>query len=289
MVWRALPDDMVEVILGNLRIDELARISTTCSEFKAASGRRMAVQQKARFDQAVKACGAQRIACLIALIAHLLHGYCLNAHFSAHKWSFCRITAGGVLTGPGPRTLAGQAMGAEGDFRISISLNWHDDWVALFFVETQEWGQSHLTVRISRDRRQVRISVAPTHDEDYQAVSLVQAMLSEGLAQFAHEAGKVVDISMKRSPTTSSCTQEGFKAQIISLLPYASLYTPGDLHMAVERMQVGGLGPLHASGLADMATFKPQYALLRHIVPGYPVTGPPRRLQSVEQGPFRGQ
>lgn len=56
--------------------------------------------------------------------------------------------------------------------------------------ESHEGEGSRMTLGFPPDHKGVLSSVKLSHDEDLQAVAMVYAMLSEGLAQFLHDAGK---------------------------------------------------------------------------------------------------
>jgi hypothetical protein len=72
--WNDLPFDMVELVLGKLSVQELARISATCSAFTADCRRRLAHEQAARCDLAAGVFGREGLIYLALLINRFVNG-----------------------------------------------------------------------------------------------------------------------------------------------------------------------------------------------------------------------
>jgi hypothetical protein len=276
MAWTALPNDMVEVVLGNLSAVELAGMSATCTSVNGLSRRLMDAQWKAQCDEAIVSCGRARIACIVALIAHYLQGNWLTCYFSAWEWTCAWVSADGMMHGPAPHNQVTRRMSEDGDFRLSLCVDLDDSSVILF-VEARHSAGSYIKVQTSPDRKQVSIDVVTTRDADFHVVALVQAMLSEGLAQLVRHAGKLVVISIRGKANTHGVTQRGIKSLISPLMPFATCCGQADVHVAErdkfeEHVQFDGTCTVPSSGLGDLATSGPQYGLLRDVVCGSGVT-----------------
>jgi hypothetical protein len=72
MSWRSLPHDMVDVILSNLALLELARIASTCHAFHALYRQQLAAVQEARTALAKKSFGDKRIKRISAVVDRFL-------------------------------------------------------------------------------------------------------------------------------------------------------------------------------------------------------------------------
>jgi hypothetical protein len=225
--WSSLPNDMVDVILANLSLIELAELSRTCTSFNAVYRRLIAQEQKARRNLAVNCCRLERIRVLARLTGHLLKDEVLHPCFFARAQNAWWISADGVLHGPvcayGVRQLAREA----GDIFVWMYLEKGPPAISNLFVEVTNCTAGQVTMQFNGERKGVTIYVFPTSQDDLAVVSVVQAMLSEGLADFVHEVGSRVEIRI-RGPIIpgSRITPAGLKAQIAPLLSFASRYTP---------------------------------------------------------------
>lgn len=278
MSWSSLPYDVVELILSNMSLIELARSSPTCGSFQTVYCKRMAVQQKSRLDLAEGFCGRERISCIVALIAHLLSGKALKRDFGAYQWNRCWISADGVLCGPVLNPSGSQFTFETGDFCVMICPNKSSLWLNFDTVKAHNSPWSYLEATIRPESNGVKVSVFSSHDEDLRPVAMVQAMLSGGLAQFLQDAGKWAEIQILPSANSVRASAAGLKAQITPLLPFASRYMPADRHLENweifgERMQVGVEGSgAHSKGALErggrfgrVGGSMPQYALIQSV------------------------
>ncbi len=80
-----------------------------------------------------------------------------------------------------------------------------------------------MNVRLSRNRKAVAFIVFPANDQEIKVVAMLQALLSEGLAELIRDGGKQAEIQIL--PESERCTRAGLQAQIVPLLPFASRYT----------------------------------------------------------------
>jgi hypothetical protein len=83
----------------------------------------------------------------------------------------------------------------------------------------------------------------PKHDEDVLMVAMIQALLSEGLAQFLHDTGKSAEVMIQSSMFKCHCTRAGLQAQMLPLWPFATHYTRlsfvNIVPCSAERMDIG--------------------------------------------------
>jgi hypothetical protein len=204
MSWSVLPDDVVEVILAKFSFDDLARVSRTCRTFHTLYQRLMAVQQEARCDLAFRLCDRERIACIIALIAHLLEGRPSIFGSQEIKWSYCSISADGVLHRPVCYPLVNPFLTEAGAMKALVCMKWCIQQTVCIIFETELWEPTQLIVQISHARTEIEIIVIPTRDDELHMVALLQALLSEGLSQLIHDAVKRATLTF--SPFTAMCT-----------------------------------------------------------------------------------
>jgi hypothetical protein len=238
MSWDSLHEDLLILILANLSLIELARASRTCRSFKAVYGRLMAVEQQSRRDLAVKVFGHERIACLLALITHLLKHRPLGPN-SSEEVKEGWISGDGVLHVQHPRALP---KSLAGDMSVTVCLNLYRDRKIHLLVRAHDSFMAQLSVRISCDCKHVMFNVFPDTDDDLKVVGMVQAMLTWGLGGSINNAGKYAEICIPHR--SERCTRAGLKSQIVPLLPFASRYIPweemvGDRNCFEERMLFG--------------------------------------------------
>jgi hypothetical protein len=117
------------------------------------------------------------------------------------------------------------------------------------------WAPGHLSVMIGLQARRITIDVIPCSDEDLKVVALLQAMLSQGLAQMICEAGRHAVVSVHPCPGRGVFTQAGLNAQILPLFPFAAPYKPRrDEGLSggsqKERMGIKQEGPVADEGSA---------------------------------------
>jgi hypothetical protein len=78
MGWTQLPYDLVERVLANLSLHELALVSATSSGFRAVCYRRLAQEHKSRVDLAAGCFGRQQLIYLALTIDRFLKGVPLD-------------------------------------------------------------------------------------------------------------------------------------------------------------------------------------------------------------------
>jgi hypothetical protein len=237
MNWSYLPEELIPVILANLSLFELARISCTCRGFKAVYGRLMAAEQKSRRDLAVKSFGGKRIACLLALITHLLGREIPGADSGKEGRKEGWISEDGELQDLRPCDFSRNLV-----ISFSLYLNCSPDRTTVVLVIPHKSQWPGLLVDISCDRNNVSLRLSPASDGDLEMVAVVQALLSDGLAEFIRNSKKGAEIRVLMG--SKRCTRAGLKAQIFPLLPFASSFTcmprgTGSGDLIEERMHIG--------------------------------------------------
>jgi hypothetical protein len=247
MGWSVLPDDVVGVILTCLSLAELARISSTSKGFQAVFYPRMAEEDEAKRDLAIKAFGHQRITSILDLILQFLKGGPVDPKFLQNKWNWCWVSADGVFQGPAPNPMTVTSLCEAGDVRVSVLSGYTGPGPSdSISIRAPQWSPGvQVSVQMRRGHKGATIEVVPTSNEDLEAVAFVQTLLTEGLAGFIHDAGQHVEICVKRSVIRATSPREGLKEQIAPLMQFASGgYTPAKLKVGDEeffewRIQVG--------------------------------------------------
>lgn len=184
MSWRSLPDDVVELILTRLSLVELARVSATYSTFQAQYRRQLAREHGARCRLAVNYFGRKRITNITALIIQLLKGEPLNPSFCDPPDIDALLRGAFTFDLTAPTVLV---------FRN------HSRPVDIITVEEILPTWKRLVVEVPRDRKGVQICLLPPGDDKHvEMLALVHAILSEGLAQFIHDAGMWCQVDISR-------------------------------------------------------------------------------------------
>jgi hypothetical protein len=229
----SLPLEMLEEILGKLSLFEGARMAATCRTLHALYRPLMAREQKARYDLAVKSCGRERIACILALIKLLLTGRRLrpwDGKLAHGRWNDCWVCADGVLRGPTRLNPHSRERGEDILASICPGQDWRDSphVYEIILFGPPSWQGAGVSFRVDRNRVGTLIDAVTTGDGNLHMVALLQALLSDGLAQSIHDAGQHVEIRLRpvRIHSESEITREGLRAQIAPLLPFVSQYTP---------------------------------------------------------------
>jgi hypothetical protein len=100
------------------------------------------------------------------------------------------------------------------------------------------WAWSCITVRIFRNGKGAVIDVNPVNHKDREVLSLMQAVLSAGLARFVQDEGLKIEICVQRSthghgPIVSRAV---LRAQVAPLLECATRYTLDDRMLGTSRI-----------------------------------------------------
>jgi hypothetical protein len=245
MSWSSLPDDIVELILARLSLKDFVttRMFVTCHSFHAAYRKRIILEHKSFLDLADKVVGHARITCLVRLIVRFLKGDVADLGFAFGNLNGRWISADGVLCGPAWFPVMNPAAPTMEDLRVLVCKNQEpseNSHVVLVEERKQEWGT--LSVHIPRDRRGFNMYVHPSVDGVREAMAVVQAMLSMGLAEFILDTEKQAVIRF--TAPADGCRCAGMQARIQPLLPFPSRSTSvakviRDELYIVERIQIG--------------------------------------------------
>jgi hypothetical protein len=222
MGWDALPQDVEEAILSNLSLVELARVSRTKSFFLTVFHKRRAEEQKALREVAAERFGSARITRIITLVERFYKRQLLDACLadSPPKTS-CWIYEDGSCRRerPEPEPLsAGQFFRQIGiEVEIELLGNGADAGMRIT-IEAQHWSQVRLLLC---HNFRACVFVYPRREEDLRGLALVQALLSEGLAQIVADAGQRTFIYITGINMQMRFTQAGLKAMVAPLVPFA--------------------------------------------------------------------
>jgi hypothetical protein len=266
MSWSDLPTDMVEEIFSHLSLLDSARISSTCYSFRELYGTRMVAEQGARCDLVIQAFGHARIQCLVDLLATYMRGDSLHAAWVSGRRNMFSVSADGALV-PNPwawrafqRGDGGLAADGQASFtgmRVAI---WPYQYITAdgkgnadrICIETPGWAWGYLSVSISQAKR-IMIDMNP-HDADLKLVALLQAMLSQGLAQLMRDAGRYAVVDIQPLPESAVLKEWGLSAQILPLMPFVSRYTPWRKEGYFRRLRLELLGSAQGGAFADEGT-----------------------------------
>jgi hypothetical protein len=236
--FSTLPFEMVEQVLAKLSLIELARISTTCSAFRAVSRTQIPREQEARCKLAVKVCGRERIARIVALIVGLLKGEPFSKDLITEKWNERWISADGVLYGPLPRSSAGSRPQPEhGDIRVLIMPGSQDGSRTVYgsiAVAAGDWASSRIMVKALRDDKGAVTDVFPIWDGDLEVVALMQALLmSVGLVRLVQDEGQKFEIWIRR---VSGCSHAPMAPRAVLRAQVAPLVALATRHTHIDNM-----------------------------------------------------
>ncbi len=241
-----MPEELVEVILANLSLFELAHIPRTCRSFRDIYRKAMAGEQKTRHDLLIKSRGRKRITAIIDCIMHVFRNGCDNpsecrastvfADGGLHSWV---LMDDQVNQGTSEMVLLMQV-------RYLMAGQWSHDVDVRFGI----WPGTLVTVEIPEDLSGVTIVVTPSSLENLEGVAFLQALLSGGLVQFIYDSRKYCEVRVRwvewgMEPESSVLGR--LRAQIAPLLPFASQYIPVTIMVAgvytAERLQLGPVSP----------------------------------------------
>jgi hypothetical protein len=278
MSGSCLPANMVEVILGNLSLLELARVSSTCRAFHALYRKQLAAIREACTALSNKSFSQKQILRLGDVITRFLKAEAWGLDFIDHDTNFYQISAEGVIS----HVLQSPQMTAEArDAFVSPSIN-QPLYFACFGPDTlsvRGRNASRLLMRIHRTQRGHAINIFPKNDEDLEGVALAQALLGGGLAKYIRESRQGANLSMHSG--WGGATRAGLKRQIATLVLFSSRYprlTPfasryptsyrftesmqiGEIRRPVKIMQTGQVGLFADKGTAQ--------GLANRVIRGY--------------------
>ncbi len=216
MDWNTLPEEMEELILMNLPLVALQRVSSTRKIFEAAFRKKLALEQKACCNRAAVVFGPARIKRLAELIDSFVKGETLEAYLAnITPSSLYRIREDGTCHKERPT------------FRLPSDGAVHNVgmWVQVKSCGFHMWmfapSRSHMDLHVLGDAMNHSFIFPSNADRD-EGVALLQALSNEGLVQGLHDAGQQLTISICRPLVTSEFTIERYQALIAPVLPLIS-------------------------------------------------------------------
>jgi hypothetical protein len=232
MCWDALPCELQELILANLSLTELTRVSRTCRAIQAAFGRQMAREQKARCDLAVECFGHERIACIASLADRFLKGERVHPALDEGVIRFCSICADGTLR---VNPNVGQRLTCEPADLPTEFWFWLGSPPSMSIVIKPTLA-GRVSLCCNRGKKNF-ITVYLRRDQDVKGLALVHALLDGCLAPTFQSHGLPIHVHIRRYTDYKSVyTPQGLQAQIAPLLPFVSRYT-------FERKDLTGKAP----------------------------------------------
>jgi hypothetical protein len=218
-LWNAFPPELMEAILCYLSLLELTRVAPICQMFRDVFRRKVAREQEALCDKAGICFGHNRIKCVAAAIERFLMGEAVHSDVAKdvarHFW-MCgngEMHVEGVL---GRRKANLAPVG--GNIRGVI-------WLVRCTLQMTIGapGLSEVYLSIRQDQQHICISIGPCHDDDFEGVALVYALVTGAFGPRLANCGFSFDIHIKNYKG-KACTYAGLKAQVAPLRLWAAGY-----------------------------------------------------------------
>jgi hypothetical protein len=249
--WSDLPDDMVELILGKMPLQQLARISPTCSAFLAVCHRKLGQEQKLRCELAGGFFGLKGLIYLALLIDRFVNGDPLDQEVDEKdtqaKWVLVEEVELPDIPGNTNRKMR---VYQAGDMYVEVTLADKMDELVLC-LPTLRGSMVHLHTRRSCPK-QYSITMSRVGDGQtfgfVEGVAFLQTLVSGGWTPVPSESGLPSNVCIGRHFFENKFTTEELKTlQLAPLLPMVSPDTfamlgVGCPSMVKERMQVRHVG-----------------------------------------------
>jgi hypothetical protein len=175
-------------------------------------------------DLANRVWGVDHIRCVIDLIVNILQGAAVDLNLPDKMLKPCWESHfyGGHHT----------SASRETNVVLAFLAPWQP-FDNVITVRVMNPAVAPLEVRISRHLERVLLLVSPRSDDAVEVIALVQAILEGGLAQYVHEAGKLVEVRIE-AHGREDVSDVGLRSQIAPLWSVASRYTSEDQHLPVR-------------------------------------------------------
>jgi hypothetical protein len=226
--WNALPPELQELIVANLSLVEVTRISSTCRHFYAAFCRQLAQEQKARCDLAAGCIGHQRILRIKSLMRSFLNYDGLDPDVSRHSRVEGWIYQDGTFHAEPPIPhVPGTPKWCAGDYSVHVSVGPRDvrGMPPSMDVMVNTRHCSHVRLATNGPTAAgFEIMVNLCSDADLEELGLVQSLFSTDLGRGLQDAG-VEGMTVMGCSSPRSFSQAGVEAQIAPLLPFLSELT----------------------------------------------------------------
>jgi hypothetical protein len=210
MGWSDLPIEMVEIILVSLTLIELARASRTCRTFQAVFSMKMAGEQKAYGELALKRFNFNRISCIAGRLDCLLKGETIYHGLAFEFPDLKCISADGTLC---------DWYGADYNVGDVEMVTYR---VGTFkFVDVGLPCVRCVGFRVDLLGKAVLICIRPSANDDLEGVALVHALMTGRWVPHLRGCGLSIHIRIE-GYKRERCTSAGLHAQIAPLRPLAS-------------------------------------------------------------------
>jgi hypothetical protein len=230
MDWSALPVEMEELIVAKLSLVALARLSSTRKVFKATFCKHLAREQKARCERAACIFGGGRITCIAELVdsfvrKETLQSYLGDGPLSNLYWvaedGACHAHGRGPAGGDTTHDVQVRVLfsgnvplGSESHSRhISDSHSMH--------ITVSVGGEQQMYLHLFGQGDKASIFIAANKVDD-EGAAMLQALLSQGLAQSLHGVGKRAYLCIIGCTSSPVLTPAEFKFLVCPLLPFVS-------------------------------------------------------------------
>jgi hypothetical protein len=213
--WSAVPPELQELILANLSLVEVTRVSWTCKSFHAAFCRQLAREQEARYNLAVGCAGHERILRIKSLIKSILDDDGLDPDVGTHSRVEGWIYRDGTFhSEPPAHHVPGTPEWRAGDYSMHVSV--HQTHGLRLSVCTR--GTSYVCMYIRRRAdRESYIAINLSSDVDTEEVALVQALVSGDLGPSLRRA-RLTSIYIRGKSALGAFSEGGMEAQVAPLL-----------------------------------------------------------------------
>jgi hypothetical protein len=243
--WSVLPNELEELILANLSLTDLARISTTHSSFQRVYCEHLARDQKTRCNLAVECFGRERLSCIATLIRRFVKGEALGMDLDDVSLAAgCCLCEGGLLhKGTAEPCVPPDWSARAGACTVWVSARRQGTCTTLSFRVRVREG-SEVVMRINDRQRAGSILVNPNNAACFVGVALAQPVVSGCFAPGLDRVFTFVHIFR-----WGFLTQVGVDAMTAPLLPFVSKFTVtnparGQLPRVKERVHVGHVGSM---------------------------------------------
>jgi hypothetical protein len=225
MDWNALPSDMKELILSKLPVADLASVATTSKDFQAAFYSNLAGEQKACYNFAVKPFGREVIISITTLVDALLKGVPPGAILDEtplKAWHWISRDNKWVTDKPVPGVGCYRGMGIMRELNPPLEVC-IDGALPNMAIKIYTRNDTRVGIYVHPQDEKSIISLDLHTRSDFEGVSLLYALLCEGLPRIFRDSGRQVEIEVlgvEYLKVLGGLTHAQFKATVVCFLPY---------------------------------------------------------------------
>jgi hypothetical protein len=217
MSWNNLPRELEEMIIVDLPLFDLARLSSTRRVFQEMFRSKLQDEQKLRCELAVACFGRERISAIVTQIQRVLDGQILGwAMRYSTKHRRCRISEDGTFEWYNPAAIRRGREPPQGGEALVMAHLLRGPQAYGVSITAQAPHGSRAELEFSRNGAGGMIKVFPSTDGDLEGAALAQALVEEGLGRLPHRVG--IHIVGDASRAGYSPTMSGFKTLIAPLM-----------------------------------------------------------------------